>query len=155
MAKRHSTGPAGIDGAIAPTTTRPRSETSCSGDSIVVTQTITEKSGAPMLPPPLKIKDLDFDPEKPTLSESEPNSPTVQSPESEVPASIHGIPIAHTRPNVSTLIRSYVAETSNDERVLIVGCGPEGLLKEIRNTTASCIRPNGPGLELHCETFGW
>ncbi|KAH6604817.1 hypothetical protein Trco_006524 [Trichoderma cornu-damae] len=63
--------------------------------------------------------------------------------------------IEHGRPDVAALIQTAVDETPVDNRVLVLGCGPDGLMAQVRNTTAACIRPDGPGVELHCEQFGW
>lgn len=59
------------------------------------------------------------------------------------------------RPDTATLIREVVSSTPASGRVLIAACGPDGLMKVVRNTTASLIRGEGPGVELHCEQFGW
>lgn len=59
------------------------------------------------------------------------------------------------RPDTATIIREVVSSTPASGRVLIAACGPDGLMKVVRNTTASLIRGDGPGVELHCEQFGW
>ncbi|QBZ62162.1 hypothetical protein PoMZ_11038 [Pyricularia oryzae] len=68
-------------------------------------------------------------------------------------------PLRHTvtpgRPPAEVLIRSAVEATPADQRVLVVACGPDSLMRAARDTAASCIRPDGPGVELHCEQFGW
>lgn len=66
-----------------------------------------------------------------------------------------GIEISEGRPNVSHIIRERVAAAGRTERILVIGCGPASLMDEVRNTTADCIRCEGPALELHCEQFGW
>ncbi|KAL5086977.1 hypothetical protein Trisim1_008540 [Trichoderma cf. simile WF8] len=63
--------------------------------------------------------------------------------------------IKRGKPDVAVLIQSIVAETPVEKRVLVLGCGPDGLMATVRNTTAACIRSDGPGIELHCEQFGW
>jgi predicted ferric reductase len=75
--------------------------------------------------------------------------------ESEVASSIHGVHISHRRPDVAAIIRDVVESTPKGERVLVIGCGPENLMTLVRNTTAGLIRTAGPGVELHCEQFGW
>ncbi|KAI6379419.1 hypothetical protein MCOR25_002003 [Pyricularia grisea] len=61
--------------------------------------------------------------------------------------------IRHTvtpgRPPAEVLIRSAVEATPADQRVLVVACGPDSLMRAARDTAASCIRPDGPGVELH------
>ena len=59
------------------------------------------------------------------------------------------------KPDVAALIRTTIYETPAENRVLVLGCGPDGLMKQVRNTTASCIQSGGPGVELHCEQFRW
>lgn len=63
--------------------------------------------------------------------------------------------VAYERPDVSDLIRGVVQDTPADKRLLVMGCGPDGLMRTVRNTSASCIRSDGPAIELHCEQFGW
>ncbi|KAM0585517.1 hypothetical protein ACHAP6_006271 [Verticillium nonalfalfae] len=68
---------------------------------------------------------------------------------------IHGIPITYARPDVSALIHHAIAQTPSSQQVLVMGCGPEGLMTQVRNTTAESVRRKGPAVELHCEQFGW
>jgi hypothetical protein len=105
----------------------------------------------PSQPPKVRTKGLSEDPEKSGLG-SEPVSP-VQ--EQELGNSVQGVPILHSKPDISALIRAEIASTPSDQRVLVMGCGPERLMTEVRDITAKCIKPKGPGLELHCEQFGW
>ncbi|KAL6700406.1 ferric reductase NAD binding domain-containing protein [Trichoderma pleuroticola] len=63
--------------------------------------------------------------------------------------------IKRGKPDVAALIQTIVGETPAEKRVLVLGCGPDGLMATVRNTTAACIRSDGPGVELHCEQFGW
>ncbi|KUI55365.1 Ferric/cupric reductase transmembrane component 2 [Cytospora mali] len=59
------------------------------------------------------------------------------------------------RPDTAALIRGAVSSTPSHQRVLVAACGPDGLMRVVRDTTASLIRGDGPGVELHCEQFGW
>lgn len=59
------------------------------------------------------------------------------------------------RPDAATLIRSVVNSAPANQRVLIAACGPAGLMKVTRDTTAAVIQANGPAVELHCEQFSW
>ncbi|KAL7811028.1 ferric reductase NAD binding domain-containing protein [Trichoderma aethiopicum] len=63
--------------------------------------------------------------------------------------------IRRGRPEMPSLIRTIIEGTPTEQRVLVLGCGPDGLMAQVRNTTAACIRSDGPGVELHCEQFGW
>ncbi|KAF7561286.1 hypothetical protein G7046_g2853 [Stylonectria norvegica] len=92
---------------------------------------------------------VDLEKMSPTSLDDSPSSPT---------SSINPFPtaiVAYKRPDVPQLIRTAVEKTSKDERVLIMGCGPESLMTAVRNTTVDCIRRDGPSVELHCEQFGW
>ncbi|KAG6012337.1 hypothetical protein E4U54_007599 [Claviceps lovelessii] len=63
--------------------------------------------------------------------------------------------VRYRRPNVAELIRQAVGNTAAHERILVSGCGPTKLMDVMRETTADCIRSDGPSIELHCESFGW
>ncbi|KAH7266621.1 ferric reductase NAD binding domain-containing protein [Fusarium solani] len=65
------------------------------------------------------------------------------------------IPVMYGRPDVASLIHGAVDGVSSDKRVLVMGCGPRSLISTVRNVTAECITSDGPGVELHCEQFGW
>lgn len=67
----------------------------------------------------------------------------------------HGHAIKPGRPDTATLIREAVLSTPATDRVLVAACGPAGLMTTVRDVTASLIRGDGPGVELHCEHFGW
>ena len=75
--------------------------------------------------------------------------------ESDVPSPIKNVPITYERPDVPAMIRVAVDATLDDKRVLIMGCGPDGLMGAVRDTGAECIRAKGPAVEVHCEQFGW
>lgn len=95
-------------------------------------------------------KSLTVDEEKGATSDSEPPSPIEG-----VQTYIGAVPVVYQRPNVPNLIRSEIDQTPVDKRVLVMGCGPDGLMRAVRDTTAKCIRGDGPAVELHCEQFGW
>ncbi|KAL7786264.1 ferric reductase NAD binding domain-containing protein [Trichoderma ceciliae] len=63
--------------------------------------------------------------------------------------------IKRGKPDAAALIQTTIEETPVENRVLVLGCGPDSLMTQVRNTTAACIRSDGPGVELHCEQFGW
>lgn len=71
------------------------------------------------------------------------------------PVYLDTIPLAYERPDIVRLIREAVEDTPPTQRILVKGCGPDALMTAVRNTTAECIRTDGPGVELHCEQFGW
>ena len=63
--------------------------------------------------------------------------------------------VSSGRPDTATLVAEAVRTSTPGQRVLIAACGPPGLMKTVRNATARCITGDGPGVELHCEQFGW
>ena len=69
------------------------------------------------------------------------------------PSSI--VPVTFEKPDVASLVRGAVASTDSSQRVLVMGCGPEALMSAVRQGTADSIKVDGPGVELHCEQFGW
>lgn len=70
-------------------------------------------------------------------------------------SSSDNVPVEAGRPDVAALIQEAVKSVSKEKRVLIAACGPDGLMKVVRNTAASLITNDGPAVELHCEQFGW
>ena len=68
---------------------------------------------------------------------------------------IRNIPITYHRPRVSSIIADAVSQTTRHERLLVLGCGPDGLITDVRGATARCIGSSGPAIDLHCEKFGW
>ncbi|KAK7991930.1 hypothetical protein PG988_000724 [Apiospora saccharicola] len=69
--------------------------------------------------------------------------------------SVHDVPVEQGRPDIAALLRAAIASVGRDQRVLVCACGPDKLMKVVRNTTAECIAVDGPAVELHCEQFGW
>lgn len=63
--------------------------------------------------------------------------------------------ITYRRPDVAALIKAGIEGVPSNQRVLIMGCGPQTLTRTVRNATSECIRTEGPAIELHCEQFGW
>lgn len=88
-------------------------------------------------------------------------SPSSTSDDSDAPASVRetalelALPIIDGRPDVGSLVRTEIEAVPSHGSVLVMGCGPAGLMTDLRNTTAGCIRAEGPTVELHCEQFGW
>lgn len=72
-------------------------------------------------------------------------------------SSIEGLslPLTYGRPDIEAMVRQAILSVDKDKKVLVAACGPTRLVDTVRNTTASCIKVNGPSVELHCEQFGW
>ena len=64
-------------------------------------------------------------------------------------------PVKAGRPDAASLIREAVKTTPRNQRVLVAACGPDGLMRVVRDTTARLVVGDGPAVELHCEQFGW
>ncbi|KAI3546150.1 ferric reductase like transmembrane component [Colletotrichum filicis] len=111
-------------------------------------------NGVPQQPPRINTRTVS-DPEKSGFESdaTSPSSPTIQ--QNGALNSLGGIPVHYGRPDVAKIIQNAIDETPSGERVLVMGCGPESLMTQVRNTTARCIRTSGPAVELHCEQFGW
>ncbi|KPM34660.1 hypothetical protein AK830_g11918 [Neonectria ditissima] len=69
--------------------------------------------------------------------------------------SVNDLRIMYRRPDVAALIKAGIEGVPGNQRVLVMGCGPQSLTTTVRNATAECVRAKGPGIELHCEQFGW
>ncbi|KAI1203330.1 ferric reductase NAD binding domain-containing protein [Nemania serpens] len=65
------------------------------------------------------------------------------------------LPLTYGRPDIEAAVRQAILSVDKDKKVLVAACGPTGLVNKVRNTTASCIKVDGPSVELHCEQFGW
>ncbi|KAI0134606.1 ferric reductase NAD binding domain-containing protein [Xylariales sp. AK1849] len=65
------------------------------------------------------------------------------------------LPVEQGRPDIAALVQEAVRSVDKDKRVLIAACGPDSLMKVVRNTAAGLITKEGPSVELHCEQFGW
>ncbi|KAL7932266.1 ferric reductase NAD binding domain-containing protein [Trichoderma chlorosporum] len=109
-----------------------------------------EKAAEAVMAQPLASAESSSDEFGPEERDSAPNAVPVEA----QPHSYEGN-IRRGKPDVASLIEAIIGETPVEQRVLVSGCGPDGLMAQVRNTTAACIRSDGPGVELHCEQFGW
>ncbi|UPK94885.1 hypothetical protein LCI18_005820 [Fusarium solani-melongenae] len=71
------------------------------------------------------------------------------------PSYIHGASVHYQRPNVNDFVAQAVDGMASGQRVLVIACGPTGLLNEVRSAATSRMVPGGPHVSLHCEQFGW
>ncbi|KAJ3530721.1 hypothetical protein NM208_g9201 [Fusarium decemcellulare] len=67
----------------------------------------------------------------------------------------HGLPVHYGRPDVSDIIARTVEGIASDQNLLVMGCGPAGLLREVRKSATSRMDYKGPRISLHSEQFGW
>ncbi|KAF7540943.1 hypothetical protein G7Z17_g12064 [Cylindrodendrum hubeiense] len=84
-------------------------------------------------------------------------SSPIESPVSPLDAAdpIDDFSIVYRRPDITTLIKAGIEGVPSNQRVLVMSCGPQTLTTTVRNATADCVQPDGPGVELHCEQFRW
>ncbi|KAF5252708.1 hypothetical protein FANTH_2335 [Fusarium anthophilum] len=68
---------------------------------------------------------------------------------------ILGIPILRGRPNIDDIVAQTVQGMSANSRVLVLACGPSGLLKDVRQSATSRMVSNGAAISLQFEQFGW
>ncbi|KAH7247716.1 hypothetical protein MRS44_010812 [Fusarium solani] len=73
----------------------------------------------------------------------------------DLPSDTHGASVHYQRPNVNDFVAQSVEGMASGQRVLVMACGPAGLLKEVRSVATSRMVPGGPHVSLHCEQFGW
>lgn len=59
------------------------------------------------------------------------------------------------RPEILALITDYVSASVNNERLMVVACGPRGMMSQVRKAVAVNLRANGPAVEMHLESFSW
>ncbi|KAK5661684.1 hypothetical protein OQA88_9784 [Cercophora sp. LCS_1] len=119
-----------------------------------------EKGGAPQLPlpthqPAVSEKDI----EKEILETRVENRGALSTKDGMIVASSTSQhsehPVKTGRPDLVSVIRDAITTTPSNQRVLVAACGPDGLMHLVRDNTARLIRGDGPGVELHCEQFGW
>lgn len=91
------------------------------------------------------------DPEKDSIHRTK----TVHHHKEDAWSSTSSVNVLAGRPDVDGIIKRIVAETPDDERIVIAACGPDALMFGVRKAAASCINVKGPSVELHCEQFGW
>ncbi|KAF4625786.1 hypothetical protein G7Y89_g12377 [Cudoniella acicularis] len=65
------------------------------------------------------------------------------------------LPIKTGRPDVAGIIKGVVDGANGGDRIAVAACGPDEMMRVVRRTAASNMKPDGPALELFCEQFGW
>ncbi|KEY70000.1 hypothetical protein S7711_04016 [Stachybotrys chartarum IBT 7711] len=121
-------------------------------ESVDATPVSEDKETVVMVQSPVSTT-VSVDLEKSLASDSEEISP-IEAPTPESDIHKH-IPVTCMRPDVEAVLRDAINSTAAGKSVLVMGCGPEGLMTQVRDTTARSIRADGPVVELHCERFGW
>ncbi|KAK6193285.1 hypothetical protein LQW54_012612 [Pestalotiopsis sp. IQ-011] len=56
---------------------------------------------------------------------------------------------------VDEVLTGLVAAADAHQRMLIGVCGPSGMTAASRDVVSTLMQPNGPSIDLHCESFGW
>ncbi|CVL06717.1 related to ferric-chelate reductase [Fusarium mangiferae] len=68
---------------------------------------------------------------------------------------MYATPIHFGRPQVDDIVAQTIEGMPASSRVLVLGCGPPSLLQDMRQSTTSRMTPNGAGISLQFEQFGW
>ncbi|KAH7169998.1 ferric reductase NAD binding domain-containing protein [Dactylonectria macrodidyma] len=61
--------------------------------------------------------------------------------------------IKYQRLRANDIISDIVRSTGVNQQVLVAACGPRSLMKDVMMTVGSCMRSDGPSIEVHCENF--
>jgi ferredoxin-NADP reductase len=64
-------------------------------------------------------------------------------------------PVIHGRPDMMPKIHEIVNNTKRSDSTIVAGCGPEGLMLEVRQAVAEVVSTGERNVTLHCEQFGW
>ncbi|ETS79288.1 hypothetical protein PFICI_09141 [Pestalotiopsis fici W106-1] len=56
---------------------------------------------------------------------------------------------------LNKILPELVAGANVNQRILIGVCGPTGMTATSRDVVSPLMQPNGPSIDLHCESFGW
>ena len=97
----------------------------------------------------------------PTITSSQPSSSyDLEKHPEKATTSSHACPnlnlhIQSGRPDIARCIKEVVESAGNEDRIAVVACGPEDMMRVTRTTVSRCIAVGGPSLELFCEQFGF
>ncbi|KAF5640792.1 ferric reductase like transmembrane component [Fusarium sp. NRRL 52700] len=114
--------------------------------NITGTTELNEKAASDQAPPTLKRAVSE---DRVEMADSPSQSDAIQQ------DLILGIPIHHGRPDVDRIVSQTLEGVSANSRVLVLGCGPSGLLQDVRQSATSRMVTNGAGISLQFEQFGW
>lgn len=145
------------------TATGSASQSSLDAPSPPLSPTVdVEKAGAPQLPAPTRqpaLSEKDLEKELEQVIETRVEHHSASEKDGGAAATTFSHASQHVvkagRPDLASVIRNAVTTTPSNQRVLVAACGPDGLMNFVRDHTAKLIRGDGPGVELHCEQFGW
>jgi hypothetical protein len=59
------------------------------------------------------------------------------------------------RPDISSTLGELVVATEAHERTIVAACGPDGMMRDIRDAVVGLVGKGDRSVELHCETFAW
>lgn len=59
------------------------------------------------------------------------------------------------RPDTSAVLRQATESLTENQRLLVAACGPEGLLNGVRNSVAKLKVPGKPSIEMYLEQFSF
>jgi ferredoxin-NADP reductase len=64
-------------------------------------------------------------------------------------------PVLLGRPDTAAKIQEIINNTEESDSTIVAGCGPEGLMLDIRQAVADILGTGKRSVRLHCEQFGW
>jgi ferredoxin-NADP reductase len=64
-------------------------------------------------------------------------------------------PVLLGRPDTAAKIQEIINNTEESDSTIVAGCGPEGLMLDIRQAVADIVGTGKRSVRLHCEQFGW
>jgi hypothetical protein len=56
---------------------------------------------------------------------------------------------------VEAMIHDSIQAAGSDSRILIASCGPKSLMAAVSAAATQYVTPEGPSIDVHCESFGW
>ncbi|CAH0052280.1 unnamed protein product [Clonostachys solani] len=66
---------------------------------------------------------------------------------------MHGLKYEKLR--AEAMIHESIQAAGRDSRVLIASCGPKSLMAAVSAAATQYMTPEGPSIDVHCESFGW
>ena len=59
------------------------------------------------------------------------------------------------KPDVGAVLDHTIKAAKRTDKIIVTVCGPESLMRTVRNLVAKAIPLSGPSLTLRSEQFGW
>jgi hypothetical protein len=65
------------------------------------------------------------------------------------------MPVIFGRPVTTAKINEIMGSTEFSDSIIVAACGPDGLMREVRQAVACVVGAGKRSVTLHCEQFGW